>query len=276
MVQNYGVETDQEEDSSLHMRVEFKLLRRSGRLRPKERTYENMQGRPAKRRKLADEHSTDTLPSNEPSKEPATDGSISKTPTESSSESPSESPINPSATSEPTIGEPSVLPTSDTHVLVEGGEVASASLEGHILSQEDVFNILEEYFEKSTDSGPVNDTEGLDRRPTSTVECIRQDGPLEHTVRSNTPPALTSPRHPLGASIDPISSEALDTLDLNPTVVSAVVSESGSSIVPSEPRSLSTVPTSYPPSETHDINSELPSVVQHAPCFKRSTLDESA
>ena len=29
MVQNYGVETDQEEDSSLHMRVEFKLLRRS-------------------------------------------------------------------------------------------------------------------------------------------------------------------------------------------------------------------------------------------------------
>jgi len=134
MVQNYGVETDQEEDSSLHMRVEFKLLRRSSRLRPKERTYENMQGRLAKRRKLADERSTDTLPSNEPSKEPATDGSTSKTLTESSSESLSESPMNPSATSEPIIGEPSVLLTSDTHVLVEGGEIASASLKGHTLS----------------------------------------------------------------------------------------------------------------------------------------------
>jgi hypothetical protein len=134
MVQNYGVEMDQEEDSSLHMCVEFKLLRRSGRLRPKERTYKNIQGRPAKRRKLADKRSTNTLPSNEPSKEPATDGSTSKAPTESSSESPSESPMNPSATSEPTISEPSVLPTSNTHVLVEGGEIASVSLEDHILS----------------------------------------------------------------------------------------------------------------------------------------------
>ena len=235
-----------------------------------------MQGRLAKRRKLADERSTDTLPSNEPSKEPATDGSTSKTPTESSSESPSESPMNPSATSEPTIGEPSVLPTSDTHVLVEGGEIASASLKCHTLSQEDVFNILEEYFEKSTDSGPVNDTEGLDRRPASMVECIRQDRPLKHTVRSNTPPALTSPRHLLGASIDPISSEALDTLDLNSAMVSATISKSSSSIVLSEPRSLSVVPTSYPPSKTHDISSDLPSRVQHAPCFKRSTLNELA
>jgi hypothetical protein len=159
---------------------------------------------------------------------------------------------------------------------VEGGEIASASLECHTLSQEDVFNILEEYFEKSADSGPVNDTEGLDRRPASTVECIRQDGHLEHTVRSNTPPALTSPRHPLGAGIDPIASEALDILDLDSAVVSAAISESGSSIVSSEPRSLSTVPTSYPPSETHDISRDLPSGVRHAPCFKRSTLDESA
>jgi hypothetical protein len=70
MVQNYSVETDQEEDSSLYMRVEFKLLCRSGQLRPKERTYENMQGQPAKRRKLANKRSTDTLPSNKPSKEP--------------------------------------------------------------------------------------------------------------------------------------------------------------------------------------------------------------
>jgi hypothetical protein len=159
---------------------------------------------------------------------------------------------------------------------VEGGEIASASLECHTLSQEDVFNILEEYFEKSADSGPVNDTEGLDRRRASTVECIRQDRHLEHTVRSNTPPALTSPRYLLGAGIDPIASEALDILDLDSAVVSAAISESGSSIVSSEPRSLSTVPTSYPPSETHDISRDLPSGVRHAPCFKRSTLDESA
>jgi hypothetical protein len=257
------------------MHVEFKLLRRSSRLRPKERNYENIQGWPAKRRKLADERSTNILPSNEPSKEPATNSSTSKTPTESSSESPSESPMNPSATSKPTISEPSVLPTSDVHVLVEGSEIASKSLKGHTLSQEDVFNILEEYFERSRDSGPVNDTEGLDRRLASTVECIRQDRHIEHTVWSNTPLALTSPRH-LGASIDPISSEALDTLDLDLAVVSAAISESCSSIVLSEPRSLSTVPTSYPPSETYDISSDLLSRVRHAPCFKRATLDKSA
>ena len=189
MVQNYGVEADQEEASSLHMSVEIKLLRRSGRLRPKEGTYENMQGRPAKRRKLAaDEHSTDTLPPNGPPKEPATDASTSKTPnqtpsdtpseapSESTSDSlsdrPSESPMNPSATSKPTIGQPSILPMSDTHVPVEGGGNASVSIEG-ILSQEEGFHILEEYFEESAiDSGPVNDTESRETGPSSTVECI--------------------------------------------------------------------------------------------------------
>jgi hypothetical protein len=284
MVQNYGVEADQEETSSLYMSVEIKLLRRSGRLRLREGTYENMQGRPAKRRKLVpDERSTNTLPPNGPSKEPATDASTSKTlnqtlsdtpsdtlsdtpnealsealsaspsasPSASLSESPSESPMDLYATSEPTIGEPSVLPTSNTHVPVEGGEIASASLEG-ILSQEEGFHILEEYFEESAvDSGPMNDTEGWERCLTSTVECIYQDRLLEPTG-------------------------VLDTLDLNPTVVSAAVSESGSSIILSKPRSLSTVPTSYPPSKTHDINSELLSVVRHAPCFKRSTLNELA
>ena len=122
----------------------------------------------------------------------------------------------------------------------------------------------------------MNDTEDLDRRPASTVKCIRQDRPLQHTVRSNTPLALTSPWHPLGASIDPISSEALDTLDLDSAMVSAAISESGSSIVLSKPRSLSMVLTSYPPSETHDISSNLLSRVRHAPCFKRLTLDELA
>jgi hypothetical protein len=122
-----------------------------------------------------------------------------------------------------------------------------------------MFNILEEYFEKSADSGPVNNTEGLDRRPTSTVEYICQDRPLEYTVRSNTPLALTSPRYLLGTSIDSISSEALDILDLDSAVVSTAISESGSSIVLSEPRSLSTVPTSYPLSETYNISSNLPS-----------------
>ena len=176
MVQNYGVETDQEEDASLHMRVEFKLLRRSNRLHPKEGSYENMQGRSAKRRKLTDKRSTDTFSSNETSKEPAPGDSTNKTrnrPSKTPSESPSKNPLNPSGTSEQTIGEPSVLATFDTHVPVEGGEFASASLEGDILSQEDVFNILEEYFEQSPGSGSANDKEGLDSRPTPTVEIGR-------------------------------------------------------------------------------------------------------
>ena len=42
MVQNYGVEADQEETSSLHMSVEIKLLCRSSRLHPREGTYKNM------------------------------------------------------------------------------------------------------------------------------------------------------------------------------------------------------------------------------------------
>jgi hypothetical protein len=111
---------------------------------------------------------------------------------------------------------------------------------------------LEEYFEESAvDLGLVNDTEGWERCLTSTIKCIYQDRLLE----------------PIGV---------LDTLNLNPTIVSVVVSESGSSIVLFEPRSLSMVPTSYPPSKTYNINSELLSVVQHAPCFKRSTLNELA
>ncbi|OBT67995.1 hypothetical protein VE03_01529 [Pseudogymnoascus sp. 23342-1-I1] len=175
MVRNYGVETDQEEDSSLHMRVEFKLIRRSSRLHlGKEGTYRNTQGRLAKRRRVTGKHSTNPCFSNEPSKEPATNGSTNKTPnspSETPSESHSENPMNPSGTSEPS--EPSALLTSDTHVLVEGGEIASGSLGNDTLSQEDVFNILEEYFEQSLGSESVNDTEGLDIRPTLTVECTR-------------------------------------------------------------------------------------------------------
>ena len=235
--------------------------------------------RSAKRRKLTDKRSTDTFSSNETSKEPAPGDSTNKTrnrPSKTPSESPSKNPLNPSGTSEQTIGEPSVLATFDTHVPVEGGEFASASLEGDILSQEDVFNILEEYFEQSPGSGSANDKEGLDSRPTPTVECARQNGSLVHTVRFDTPPVLTSPQHPLSASVDPTSSEALETLELDSAVVSATISESGSSTVPSEHRSVSTVPSSYPPSEAHDICYDLPSGVQHLPCFKRSTLDESA
>jgi hypothetical protein len=128
--------------------------------------------------------------------------------------------------------------------------------------QQEVFHISEEYFEESAiDFGPVNNTEGRERYPTSTVECIHQDGRLEPLVRSSTPRALASPQHSLSAGINPISSEALDTLDLDPAAVSAAISESRSSIVSSEPRSLSTIPTSYPPSETHDINDDTQSGV---------------
>jgi len=145
------------------------------------------------------------------SKEPATDASTSKTPnqapsdtpsdtpSEAPSDSPNDSPMNPSATSK-TTGQPSIVPTSDTHFPVEGGEITSESLEGDILSQEEGSHILEEYFEESAvDSGPVNDTEGRERCPTSTVECTHQRRLLEST-------------------------RALDTLDLNPTVVLRVAS----------------------------------------------------
>lgn len=114
-----------------------------------------MQGRLAKRRKLApNERSTNTLPPNGPSKELTTNASTSKTPNQtpsdtlsdtpsntpnkalseapstSPSKSPSESPMDLYATSEPTIGEPSILLTSNTHVLVKGGEITSALLKG--------------------------------------------------------------------------------------------------------------------------------------------------
>jgi hypothetical protein len=103
-----------------------------------------MQSKLAKRRKLAlNKRSTNTLLLNGPFKEPATNASTSKTLNQTLSHTLSntfsntlneafstspKSPINLYAISKPTISKPSVLLTFNTHVLVEGGEIASALL----------------------------------------------------------------------------------------------------------------------------------------------------
>jgi hypothetical protein len=244
-------------------------------------------GRLVKKPKLAiDNVVTDALPTNGASKDPATD--------DSTSETSSETPTNPSATSEPTIDKsyidnPNIvgapksssaadLPMSATHIQIEGGEIISSSPEGGMfpMTHDDGLAILDEYFEQSAIGlGPANDAEWLDKRPTFTAESAHQDGALEPTIRSNTPGALTPQRAPI-AEINVVFSGASDILDPDLTVASAAMSESSSSIESSEPGSTSTNPTSYPPSETRHINSDLASAVRHTPYVKRPILDKSA
>jgi hypothetical protein len=85
-----------------------------------------------------------------------------------------------------------------------------------------------------------------------------------------------TPQSPPIAEINASASEAIDILDPDLPVASAAISESSSSIGSSEPRSMSTNPTSYPPSETYHISSDLASVVRHTLYVKRPILDESA
>jgi hypothetical protein len=181
MVRDYHVETGQDEASSLPICVEFKHLRRSGRVVPTKRTYEKMQGtsnrtgRLVKKPKLAvNSLVTDAMFTNGASKEPATDESTSETPNETST--------NPSATSTPATGEPPIdksyidspntieapkspgtadLPTSATHIQIEGGEIISASPEDDIfpMTLDDGLTILDEYFERSVSGRVVRMTQ---------------------------------------------------------------------------------------------------------------------
>jgi hypothetical protein len=291
IVQNYHVEIGggDGEDTSRPICVEFKHLRRSRRLAPTKRTYEKMQGTSnrtgglAKKPKLAvDNLATDALPMEGTPEEPVTDDSMSEPPGETSTNI---SATGTPATSEPTIDKSYIespntvetpksfgaadLPISPTHIPIEGGGTMGLSPEGDMfpVSHGDGLTIFDEYFEESAiGSGSVGNTGEPGKSPTFMAESVE-------STRPNTPGASTEPRHPPNAEINSSSSEALD-VDPDPAVVSAEISESGSRA--GSPGSLSTNPTSYPPSETHHINSDFASGVQHAAYVKRLILDESA
>jgi hypothetical protein len=57
MVQNFDIETGQEETSSLPIHVQYRPLRRSDRLSPEKRTYENMQAPNTRTSRLAKDRS---------------------------------------------------------------------------------------------------------------------------------------------------------------------------------------------------------------------------
>ncbi|KAM3064611.1 hypothetical protein ACMFMF_011901, partial [Clarireedia jacksonii] len=243
----------------------------------------------AKKPKLADDNvCTDALPTNGASKEPATDEYTSETVVETSA--------NPSATSKSTTSEPATnrpyinntntveapkpsdaadLPMSATHIQIEGGEIMSLSPDGDMfpITHGDGLNILDKYFGQSAIGlGPAKDTEGLEKWPICTAESIYHDKALEPpVVWSNTPVALTAPRHPPTAS-----SETSDIIDLNLTITSAAMSESSCSTGSSESGSMSSSLTSYPSSETHHVNSDLAIADRQIPSVKRPILDESA
>lgn len=222
----------------------------------------NRTGGLAKKSKLAvDNLATDALPKDGTREEPVTD--------ESMSEPPGETSTNISATGKPATSEPTIdksyiespntvetpksfgaanLPASPTHIPIEGGGTMGLSPEGDMfpVTHGDGLTILDEYFEESAiGSGSVGNTGELGKSPTFMAESVEP-------TRPNTPGASTEPRHPPNAEINSSSSEALD-VDPDPAVVSAEISESGSRT--GLPGSLSTNPTSYPPSETHHINS---------------------
>lgn len=124
--------------------------------------------------------------------------------------------------------------------------------------------------------GPANEAEGLDKWPTFTTESIYQDKAVEPTVWCQTPEALTAPQHSPIADINTIPSEASDALGPDLNVASAAMSKSNSSTGSSESGSMYMNTTSYPPSETHHVKSDLTNPVQHPPYVKRPILDESA
>jgi hypothetical protein len=98
---------------------------------------------------------------------------------------------------------------------------------------------------------------------------------FSNTLSGNTPKVSNAPHHSPSTGINAVSTKASDILDPDLLIASAATFESGSS-GSSEPGSLSTDLTSYTPSETHHISSDLASVVQHTPYVKRPILDKSA
>ena len=129
IVQNYHVEIGGEADTSRPICVEFKHLRRSRRLAPTKRTDEKMQGTSNR-----------------------TGGLVKK----------------PKLAVPKTFGA-SDLPTSPTHIPIEGGEIMGMSPEGDMfpMTHGDGLTILDEYFEESAiGSGSVNNVEERDKWPT--------------------------------------------------------------------------------------------------------------
>jgi hypothetical protein len=242
-------------------------------------------GRLAKKPKLVDDNvSTDALPTGGVSKEPATDEFTSETAVETStnatatSKSTTSEPVNKShidntnTLEAPKPSDTADVPTSATHIQIEGGEIISRSPDGDIfpMTHGEGLNILDNYFEQSAiSSDPANNAEGLEKRPTYTAESVYQDKALEPAVWSNAPAVLAASQHP------PTASETLDILDRNLTIASAAISESSLSTELSKSSSISTSPTSYRSSETHHINSDLAIADRQILSIKRPILDES-
>jgi hypothetical protein len=110
---------------------------------------------------------------------------------------------------------------------------------------------------------------------TSPDEAVHQDGALVPMVQSKMG-ALTTPQRPPSSRVNAVPSEGSDILDFEPSLVGLEKSPSICETESPETGSTSTHPTSYPPSETCDTNSDLPNAVHRAPFVNRSILDGSA
>ena len=140
----------------------------------------------------------------------------------------------------------------------------------------DGLNILDEYFEQSRiRSGLASDEEGLDKWLMSAAESIYQGDAPEIAGWFSTEGVLAAPQHSPVAGMNTICPGTPDILEPDQSA-SAAMSESSSSIGFSDPGSLSTNQTSYPASETHQIEKDSASGALHAPYVKRPVLDESA
>ncbi|EPE24788.1 hypothetical protein GLAREA_08641 [Glarea lozoyensis ATCC 20868] len=253
----------------------------------------NRIGRLAKKPKPLDGLKLDTSLANGKSKECATD--------ECTNETLSDIPTDVSATSEIAPSEPIIdeslpectgtavgslshgvadLPRSNQHTRIGDGDIgvtnSSPQADRFPVNHSDGIAILEEYFEQPIDHlGPANDAECLEGVPTCTAKPVREVKAAPTTC-SMTPEALITPHSPLSTNINTIISEDSNTLDANPAIVSAAVSEFGSSVGSSEPRTLSTNPTSYPPSETNHNRRDILTGFRTTPYIRRPILDHSA
>ncbi|TVY71303.1 hypothetical protein LSUE1_G004472 [Lachnellula suecica] len=170
------------------------------------------------------------------------------------------------------------LPTSPTHLDIEGGGIVSLSPKGDMfpMTHGDGLNILDEYFQqRPMSSGPANNVEGLDKWLKSTPESIPQGDAPETAGWFNAEAVLAEPHHPPVAGTNSVSLRAPDIPDPG-RPARAAMSELTSSVGSSDPGSLSTNHTICLPSETHHIAQDSASGVPCAPDVKRLILDESA
>lgn len=144
------------------------------------------------------------------------------------------------------------------------------------VNHRDGFAIIEEYFEQSVNHLELsNAAESLEEITITTAEPFQEDD-AQSTSRLLTSGALISSQYPLGTDINALSSEDSNMLDGNSAIVSTAGSESGSSVGCSESGTLSTNPTSYPPSMTDHNGSDLSNGVRTTPLPERPILDQSA